>query len=159
MIEVTAGSTAGGGGNPAILGQSDRLARCHAGARCPVLVAMRPDPAFASQRRRLFGLAYRLLGSRSDAEELLQDAWLRLAVARPGPASADRHGQRRPSMLGLIGARLHSAVRVVIDGERIVEALTLMNPDKRNWCSCASPSSTVVPAASTCTPRLEPARH
>ncbi|WP_409976232.1 sigma factor [Xanthomonas graminis] len=30
-----------------------------------------------SQRPRLFGLAYRLLGSRSDAEDVLQDAWLR----------------------------------------------------------------------------------
>ncbi|MBN6148815.1 RNA polymerase sigma-70 factor [Xanthomonas sp. AmX2] len=38
---------------------------------------MSPDPTFESLRPRLFGLAYRLLGSRSDAEDVLQDAWLR----------------------------------------------------------------------------------
>lgn len=33
--------------------------------------------AFESHRPRLFALAYRLLGSRSDAEDVVQDAWLR----------------------------------------------------------------------------------
>lgn len=32
---------------------------------------------FQTHRPRLFALAYRLLGSRSDAEDVLQDAWLR----------------------------------------------------------------------------------
>src|SRR4051812_14593647 len=32
---------------------------------------------FQSQRARLFGLAYRMLGSRMEAEDLLQDAYLR----------------------------------------------------------------------------------
>jgi RNA polymerase sigma-70 factor, ECF subfamily len=32
---------------------------------------------FASHRDRLFGIAYRMLGSRADAEDVLQDAWLR----------------------------------------------------------------------------------
>ncbi|MBU8974828.1 MULTISPECIES: RNA polymerase sigma-70 factor [unclassified Lysobacter] len=36
-----------------------------------------PDTAFETHRPRLFALAYRLLGSRSDAEEVVQDAWLR----------------------------------------------------------------------------------
>jgi RNA polymerase sigma-70 factor (ECF subfamily) len=35
-----------------------------------------PDP-FEAQRRRLFRLAYRMLGSRSEAEDVVQDAWLR----------------------------------------------------------------------------------
>jgi RNA polymerase sigma-70 factor (ECF subfamily) len=44
---------------------------------------------FEEQRPRLFGLAYRLLGSAQDAEDAVQDAWLRwsgadhAAVARP----------------------------------------------------------------------------
>ncbi len=40
---------------------------------------MTTDPlaAFEAQRRRLFGIAYRMLGSASDAEDVLQDAWLR----------------------------------------------------------------------------------
>jgi RNA polymerase sigma factor (sigma-70 family) len=36
---------------------------------------------FAAQRGRLFGLAYRLLGSASDAEDVLQDAFLRWDAA------------------------------------------------------------------------------
>src|SRR3954464_12294968 len=33
--------------------------------------------AFERLRPRLFGLAYRLLGTRTDAEDVVQDAWLR----------------------------------------------------------------------------------
>lgn len=33
--------------------------------------------SFAAERPRLFGIAYRMLGSRVDAEDVLQDAWLR----------------------------------------------------------------------------------
>lgn len=32
---------------------------------------------FEAQRPRLFGVAYRMLGARADAEDVLQDAWLR----------------------------------------------------------------------------------
>lgn len=38
---------------------------------------MDPERIFQTHRERLFALAYRLLGSRSDAEDVLQDAWLR----------------------------------------------------------------------------------
>ncbi|HJW45692.1 MAG TPA: sigma factor, partial [Lysobacter sp.] len=38
---------------------------------------MTTESLFETYRSRLFGLAYRLLGSRSDAEEIVQDAWLR----------------------------------------------------------------------------------
>lgn len=41
---------------------------------------MTADPsAFLAERPRLFGLAYRMLGSASEAEDVLQDAFLRLA--------------------------------------------------------------------------------
>jgi RNA polymerase sigma-70 factor (ECF subfamily) len=33
--------------------------------------------AFAAVRRRLFGIAYRILGSAADAEDVVQEAWLR----------------------------------------------------------------------------------
>ena len=33
---------------------------------------------FERHRSRLFGLAYRMLGTRADAEDVLHDAWLRL---------------------------------------------------------------------------------
>jgi len=36
-----------------------------------------PDSPFAALRPRLFAIAYRMLGTRADAEDVLQDAWLR----------------------------------------------------------------------------------
>src|SRR3954466_8108185 len=38
---------------------------------------------FEANRPALFGVAYRMLGSASDAEDILQDAWLRFSSARP----------------------------------------------------------------------------
>lgn len=38
---------------------------------------MAPDQAFESHRRLLFGIAYRMLGSAAEAEDVVQDAWLR----------------------------------------------------------------------------------
>ncbi len=38
---------------------------------------MNRDELFAAQRHRLFGIAYRMLGSVADAEDVLQDSWLR----------------------------------------------------------------------------------
>jgi RNA polymerase sigma-70 factor (ECF subfamily) len=48
-----------------------------------------PD-AFEAERPRLLGLAYRMLGSLADAEDVVQDAWLRWA-------SADQAGIDRPA--------------------------------------------------------------
>lgn len=39
--------------------------------------ALSATDAFTTLRPRLFGLAYRMLGVRADAEDVLQDAWLR----------------------------------------------------------------------------------
>ena len=35
------------------------------------------DPEFTRERPRLLGVAYRITGSRADAEDVVQDAWLR----------------------------------------------------------------------------------
>lgn len=40
-----------------------------------------PLPTFTNLRPRLFGIAYRMLGVRADAEDVLQDAWLRWSEA------------------------------------------------------------------------------
>lgn len=42
---------------------------------------MTVDP-FGPNRKRLLGLAYRMLGSRAEAEDVLQDAWLRFNAVR-----------------------------------------------------------------------------
>jgi len=38
------------------------------------------EMAFDQHQKRLFGLAYRMLGSRAEAEDVIQDAWLRFAA-------------------------------------------------------------------------------
>jgi len=43
-----------------------------------------PDETFERLRPRLFGIAYRMLGIRADAEDVLQDAWLRWREADHG---------------------------------------------------------------------------
>ena len=47
------------------------------------LSAPAPADPFASLRPRLFGIAYRMLGVRADAEDVLQDAWLRWSRQDP----------------------------------------------------------------------------
>lgn len=42
---------------------------------------LQADP-FGPARKRLLGLAYRMLGSRAEAEDVLQDAWLRFNAVR-----------------------------------------------------------------------------
>ena len=46
---------------------------------------MAPSPVegFEQQRKVLLGLAYRLLGSRADAEDVLQEAWVRWSSSSP----------------------------------------------------------------------------
>ena len=39
------------------------------------------DPSFERLRPRLQGIAYRMLGSRADAEDVVQDVWLRWNAA------------------------------------------------------------------------------
>ena len=48
------------------------------------------DAVFAAERPRLIGLAYRLLGSVTDAEDIVQEAWIRWHGRRPGPDRAAR---------------------------------------------------------------------
>lgn len=45
---------------------------------------------FQRHRRRLAGIAYRMLGSAADAEDIVQEAWLRLQ--RAGPDTVDNPG-------------------------------------------------------------------
>ncbi|WP_344356128.1 RNA polymerase sigma-70 factor [Brachybacterium phenoliresistens] len=55
---------------------------------------------FAAQRRRLFGIAYRMLGTAADAEDILQETWIRWQ-------GADRtQVQDPPAFLATITTRL-----------------------------------------------------
>ena len=46
--------------------------------------ATEPGDVFEQERPRLIGLAYRMLGTVSDAEDVVQDAWLRWHAVDPG---------------------------------------------------------------------------
>src|SRR4051794_41252467 len=46
-----------------------------------MVVVREATETFTAQRPRLFGLAYRMLGSAHDADDVLQDAWLRWSGA------------------------------------------------------------------------------
>ncbi|WP_426186822.1 RNA polymerase sigma-70 factor [Microbacterium sp. TWP3-1-2b2] len=55
---------------------------------------------FAAQRRRLFGIAYRMLGTVADAEDIVQDTWIRWQ-------NTDRAGVLEPAaFLATIATRL-----------------------------------------------------
>ena len=45
---------------------------------------------FQAQRPLLFSVAYRMLGSASDAEDVVQDAWLRYSAAQPAEVRSPR---------------------------------------------------------------------
>lgn len=64
-----------------------------------------PAAAYASLRPRLFGIAYRMLGSAADAEDVLQDAWLRW--------QATDHAEVRDAAAFLITTTTRLALNVV----------------------------------------------
>lgn len=43
--------------------------------------------AFAREREHLFGVAYRMLGSATEADDVLQDAWLKVHGSEEAPRS------------------------------------------------------------------------
>ncbi len=47
-------------------------------------------PGFESHRRVLLGIAYRMLGSRSEAEDIVQEAFVRRAEAQPVEVTSER---------------------------------------------------------------------
>ena len=66
---------------------------------------------FERLRGRLFGIAYRMLGSAADAEEIVQDAWLRWQ-------GVDRSTVRDPA------AYLAKVVRRATGSELVTERTT-----------------------------------
>lgn len=48
-----------------------------------------PLPAFVSAKTRLFGIAYLMLGSAAEAEDVVQDVWLRWQPGADRSAASD----------------------------------------------------------------------
>ncbi len=63
------------------------FAGASAGASCAAPVAYDDDglSAFLSARPRLFGIAYRMLGSAAEAEDIVQDVWVRWQTTDRSP--------------------------------------------------------------------------
>ncbi|WP_395400035.1 RNA polymerase sigma factor SigJ [Pseudoduganella sp. UC29_106] len=65
---------------------------------------------FAAHRKRLFSIAYRMLGVRADAEDIVQDAWLRW------------HGSDRTGVLSVEAWLVTVTTRLAIDRLRALKA-------------------------------------
>lgn len=90
-----------------------------------------PEATFEAERARLLGLAYRMLGTMADAEDVVQDAWLRwsttdrAAVANPAAwltttvarRALDRLRARRRDRATYVGPWLPEPVLVADPGD------------------------------------------
>src|SRR5262245_47462758 len=96
-----------------------------ASSRCRAPMSATLDTAFETHRPRLMALAYRLLGSRSDAEEVVQDAWLRWHQA-DRVAIRDLEGWlvTTTTRLGIDRLRLARTEREIYPGPWLPEPLT-----------------------------------
>jgi RNA polymerase sigma-70 factor, ECF subfamily len=68
--------------------------------RCERAAVTTSDDLFARERPRLLGLAYRILGSFGDAEDVVQEAWLRWSTTDQGVV------ERPPAFLTTVVTRL-----------------------------------------------------
>jgi RNA polymerase sigma-70 factor (ECF subfamily) len=92
------------------------------------------DAAFAELRPSMFALAYRITGNRGDAEEIVQDAFLRLLNAQPQDAvrSLKAYLATITARLSLNRLRDRKARRETYVGEWLPEPLLTENePDVR----------------------------
>ena len=89
---------------------------------------MDPD-VFTTDRPLLFSIAYRMLGSASDAEDVLQDAWLRYR-------GADRSTIRSPKAFATT-----IVTRLCLD--RLKSARTTSTSDRGCPSRCSLPKSRV----------------
>ena len=79
----------------------------------------------AAHRPMLFGLAYRMLGSAHDAEDVLQDAYLRwIRVDRPTVAEPRRYLSRMVTRLAVDQLRARQATRETYVGQWLPEPVS-----------------------------------
>lgn len=100
--------------------------------------------AFAGERARLRALAYRLLGSVAEAEDTLQDAWLRWAAVVPGSVGS------APAFLTTLVTRLAlDRLRSARVARERYYGLWLPEPEVAGWADGAdeAPDAESVPIA------------
>ncbi len=91
---------------------------------------MMPDPEFfETLRPRLFGLAYRMLGVAADAEEVVQDAFLRWSQAEEAPRSDEAWLVSVTTRLSIDRLRRGATERAAYEGQWLPEPLPLAPPD------------------------------
>ena len=94
---------------------------------------------FEAQRPRLFGLAYRLLGSAVDAEDMVQDAYLRWqgAIGKFGAGAravfAEVNGE--PAIVGISGGTVVGVLVLEVSGGEIGAVRAVANPDKLRFAA------------------------
>lgn len=72
-------------------GRAPRLGRIgDAGVLTADPAAEVPEAIFAAERRRLTGIAYRITGSLADADDVVQETWLRFSKALAAPEPIER---------------------------------------------------------------------
>ena len=86
--------------------------------------------AFREHRLELFGIAYRMLGSVADAEDILQDAWLKWSAVDPGDVDQPRaYLARTVTNLSLNKLRSAAAQRETYVGPWLPEPLVTADQD------------------------------
>ncbi len=107
---------------------------------------------FQRHRSRLYGIAYRRLGTGADAEHMLQEAYLRwhrtdaervqvpeawltttvtrLCIDRLRAARTEREAYVEPGLLMCVDGRPVSVISIGTDGLRILAVYAVLNPEK-----------------------------
>jgi RNA polymerase sigma-70 factor (ECF subfamily) len=92
-----------------------------------------PEPSadfFESLRPRLFGIAYRMLGIVADAEEVVQEAYLRWRQAHDAPRSDEAWFVSVTTRLAIDRLRRTATERAAYEGQWLPEPLALDPPDR-----------------------------
>jgi RNA polymerase sigma-70 factor (ECF subfamily) len=85
---------------------------------------------FESLRPRLFGIAYRMLGIVADAEEVVQEAYLRWQQARDAPRSDEAWFVSVTTRLSIDRLRRNATERAAYEGQWLPEPVSLAPPDR-----------------------------
>jgi len=104
---------------------------CHACRARPSSFFVMPDPDFfEALRPRLFGIAYRMLGVVADAEDVVQEAFLRWSQTEHAPRSDEAWLVSVTTRLAIDRLRHAATERAAYEGQWLPEPLPLAPPDR-----------------------------